>query len=906
MSRIARAPLWRRYLRFIRPDAAADVDDELEFHLTMRVERNIALGMSPDDARRDALVRFGDVQRVRQELVEHDHRQHVSTQRVEFMSACLHDIRFGLRSLRRAPGLTIGVVLTLALGLGVNMAMFSFLDVVFLRPPAGVREPAHVRRVWTEIQFRSGAQFWSGFSYPQYAAIKSALGSNVATALYRSPVETHFGRAEQERRIRASYTPASYFDLLGIRPAIGRFYSTDEDRPGAGSPVAVASHAFWQQQLGGDASALGRELFLAGRLYTLIGVAAEGFTGVELDAADLWIPLASEPRRGATAWWRNHNVNGFQILLRPNENEGPADPALEQRIVAGLRTPEALVRPADTANVVRVGSIIRAQGPGNQAQEVKIATRLAGVTSIVLVIACANVINLLLARAVRRRREIAVRLAIGVSRQRLARLLFTESLLLAFFAAGAAVLAAHWGGTLLRGLLLPDVRWADAASPLHWRVIALALAAGIGAGLVSGLLPVIQSLRTELTGALKAGVADGHARHSRARSALVIVQAALSVVLLVGAGLFVSSLNNIRGLRTGFDVRHVVFGDVAFDIRDSLRDARQAQTFTDLADRLRHAPGVEQVALARMAPTRGFGTIDFYPDVDTTQFRKPFATYNAVSPEFFAVTGMRVLRGQDFPRTPTGGSAMPPVVVVNEAMANAQWPGMDALGRCLRFSPVGYCYTVIGVVENALFTALLEKPQPQFYLPWDNQPAEVGRRFASLVAKARPGACDLVSNELKRAIGEAFPGGRPAVNSFEQFLEPQYRPWQLGATLFTAFGILALIVAALGIYSTVAYAVAQQTHEFGIRCAIGARTQDILRQVIAGSLRTVAIGVAVGIALAIAGGRFVAALLYGIEPGDPGVMTFVAIGLLVVATVAALGPAWRAARVDPVTALRVE
>lgn len=884
------------------------MDDELGFHLAMRIERNIALGMSAEDAQRDALLRFGDLPRVRQELVDHDGRQHTSAQRVELMSDFFQDVRYGLRSLRRAPGLTIAVVLTLALGLGVNMAMFSFLDIVFLRPPAGVHEPAQVRRVWTEFQFRSGAQFWSGFSYPQYAAIQSALGPSVATALYRVPEQTHVGRAEHERQVRASYASASYFGLLGVRPVLGRFYDTDEDRLGTVTAVAVASHAFWQQQLGGDASALGRELFIRGRPYTLIGVAAEGFTGVELDVTELWIPLAAQRRRGNSAWWHDHNVNGFQILLRPNEVARLGDPALEQRIAIGLRTPEALVRPQDTVNVVRVGSIISARGPGNKEQEVKIATRLAGVTSIVLVIACANVINLLLARAVRRRREIAVRLAIGISRQRLARLLFTESVLLALLAAGAAMIAAYWGGVLLRGLLLPDIKWADAASPLHWRVIALAMAAGIGAGLIAGLLPAIQSVRTELTGALKAGASDGHARRSRVRSTLVVVQAALSVVLLVGAGLFVSSLNNIRGLRTGFDARLIVFGGVQFDTRDSLRDARQPQVFVELADRLRQVPGVEQVALARMAPTRGFSMLAFYPDVDTTQFRKPFATYNVVSPEFFAATGMRVLRGQDFPRSPGGGSAMPAVVVVNEAMAKAQWPGMNALGRCLRFAPPpdGQCYTVIGVVETALFDDLLEEPRPQYYLPLDNPLPEAGRWVGSLVVRAKPGARDLVSAEVQRAIRDAFPGGRPAVNSMEHFLDPKYRPWRLGATLFTTLGVLALIIAALGIYSTVAYTVAQQTHEFGVRTALGARTRDILHQVIGSSLRTVTIGVAAGIALAIVGGRFVAALLYAIKPGDPRVMTVVAIALLLIGTVAAFGPAWRAARVNPVTALRVE
>lgn len=819
------------------------------------------------------------------------------------------DVAYAIRSLRRTPGLTAGVVLLLALGLGANMAMFSFLDVVFLRPPAGVHRPDEVRRVWTEIQFRSGAQFWSSFSYAQYAAIQSTLGPRVTTALYLSPRETYVGPAETESRAQLSYATASYFELLGADPALGRFFTTEEDRLGAGADVAVASEAFWRQHLGADPAALGRDLRIASRVYTLIGVAGGGFTGVELDATDLWVPLASQPFRGSPPWWQNHNFNALQVLLRPREGSGMGDAALEERVALGLRSPEALVAWRDSANPVRVGSIIRAQGPGNKAQEVKIATRLAGVTIIVLLIAWANVLNLLLARAVRRQREVAVRLAMGIPRLRLARLLLTETVLLAVLAAGAAVVAADWGGTLLRALLLPEVKWAAAASPVHWRVVGLTLACGLAAGLVAGLLPALQSAKVQLTSALKAaaGVSAGHARHSRARTVLVAGQAALSVMLLIGAGLFVSSLRNVRALRTGFDARQILLGGVQFDTRDSLHDAREPQALRELAERLRGAPGVEQVALARMAPTRGFSSLTFYPDVDTTQYPKPFATYNLVSPEFFAATGMRLLRGEDFPRAL--GSAMPPVVVVNDAMAKGVWPGMNVLGRCLRFAPPprGQCYTVIGIVETALFRSLLEEPEPQYYLPLDRPPAEAGTwAFRSLLVRVRPGARDMVGAEIQRAIREAFPGGRPSVNSMEQYLEPEYRPWRLGATLFTAFGLLALVVAAVGMYSTVAYTVAQRAHEFGVRSALGARPLDLAQLVIGDSLRTVAIGVAAGLVLSLAAGRFVAALLYGIAPGDPAVMAGVAIVLLFIATTAALGPAGRAAHVDPVTALRAE
>ena len=906
MTRGRQTPLWRRYLRFLRPDPVADVDDELEFHLTMRIERNVALGMPPDDARREALSRFGDLSEVRHSLVEHDQRALASGRRAERVTDFLHDFRYSVRALRRAPGLTAGIILTLALGLGANLAMFSFLDVVFLRAPSGVHDPGGVRRVWTLMQFRnSGAQFWPGFSYPQYEAIHSAVGARVATATYRMPDVTRFGRGDQETKVRATYTDAAYFSLLGVRPALGRFFTEAEGRPGSGATVLVASHAFWQRMLGADAKAVGRELLVDGRSYTLVGVAAEGFTGVELDASDLWLSLSSVASTRPTPWWRSHEVNGFQILLRPDSRDGAGDGVLEGRVATGLRTPAARRRPGDSASVARLGSIIRAQGPGNKEQEVRIATRVAGVTAIVLLIACANVINLLLARAVRRRREVAVRLAVGISRARLARLLFTETMILALLAAAAAVLTASWGGSVLRGLLLPDVQFAESASPLHWRVLAVALSIGLLAGFAAGFLPVLQSLRTDLTGALKAGGAEGSARRSRTQSALVVVQTALSVVLLVGAGLFVASLNNVRGLRTGYDTGQLVFGSVQFDTRDSVREAHHPQRLREVAERLRQAPGVERVSLSRMAPTRGFGTIAFHPDVDTTRYPKPFATYNVVSPGFFETTGIHLLRGESFPNAAT---AMPAVVMVNDAMAKAQWPGMDAIGRCLRFEapPGGECYTVIGVVETAMFDKLIEEQQPQFYLPMDHLPTEAGRWISDVVVRAKPGAREVAREALLRALRDAFPGGRPVVAPMEQYLEPEYRPWRLGATLFTTFGILALIVAAIGVYSTVSYAVAQRAHEFGVRSALGARTPDIVRQVLGTSLRPVVIGVTLGASLALLGGRFISALLYGIEPENPGVMMAVAAILLAIAAAAALGPAWRASRVDPVTVLRTD
>lgn len=904
MSQSGNAPRWRRYLRFIRPDPVSDVADELAFHIAMRIERNIALGMSPDEAHRDAERRFGDVARWRDQLIEHDQQEQRSATRQEIMSDFLQDLRYALRSLARAPGMTAAVIVTLALGLGVNMAMFSFLDVVFFRYPTSVHQPEQVRRLWTWIDFRNGAQFWSGYSYPQYAAVRSAIGEQATLTIYATPRLRRFRHSSEEIQAAVSMVEASYFPFLGVRPRLGRFFATDEDSLGNAAHVAVLSQAFWRRELGAMSDVIGRDVRINGQPYTVIGVAQEGFTGVELDRTDVWVPLATHANFDGTPWWLTNRVNGFQVLLR-SRRTGAALHALAERAETGLRAPEALLVPSDTVNDVALGSIIRERGPGQKDGEVIVATRVAWVTAIVLLIACANVINLLLARAVRRRREIAVRLAMGISRLRLARLLLTESILLALFAAAAAVIAAHWGGQLLRTMLMPDVVWAYESGEMSWRVLAGAVFLGLVAGVIAGIAPIAQSMRTAVTGALKAGTGTSEeGRRSPVRDWLVVAQVALSVMLLAGAALFVSSLRNVHAVRTGYDTALLVYSGIDFDTRDSVRDALEPQRLRDVAQRLRGSRLIAQVALTRMAPTRGFSFMTHHPDVDTIQYRKPFAPFSLVSSEFFSATGMRILRGESFPHAPA--EAMPPVVVINEAFAQAQWPGMEPIGRCLRFPPEDVCYRVIGVVETAMFDRLIEEPTPQYYLPLDNPPREAGTSFGTLVVRARTGARDRVIAEVRRSLQETFPGGRVNIRTMEQIMEPQFRPWRLGATLFSAFGVLALVVAALGIYSTIAYTVAQRTHEFGVRTALGAQTRDILRQVVGSSIRIVIVGVVLGVALALAAGRFIAALLYAIEPSDPGVMIAVSLVLVLIAIVAALGPAWRAARVNPVVALRTE
>ena len=891
-------PAWRRYLRFWRRDVEGDIDAELRFHLDARAEALMAEGVAPEAARARALAELGDPDQVRRGLRAIDQRMERRRGRGEWLASLGQDAAYAARSLRRTPVVAVTIVLTLALGLGVNAAMFSLLDVLYLRPPAGVADAAGVHRVWRQIRVERGPIYWSGFDYPTYLAVRRTLGADARTAIYTAPERARLARGEDAPTAVVTYASASYFPTLGVHAARGRVFAPDEDRLGAPTNVAVVSDAFWHNRLGGGDQVLGRTLNIGNRQYTIVGVMPPAFTGVEIDAADVWLPFAAFGGHGFQRWWEDRRVNGFQLLVRPHA--GMALPPLDARITRALHRPELLDSPADTLDLAQLGSIIRARGPGDSQQEVRIAARLGGVALLVLLIAIANVVNLLLARAVRRRREIAVRLALGISRARLLRLLLSESVLLSLAAAAGALAAARWGGTLLRRLLLPDVQWA--ASPLHWRVLAFSILVALAAGVLAGLVPALQSTAPDLTDALKAGAREGTLRRSRLRGALVAAQAALSVMLLVGAGLFLESLSNVRGLDIGYDASRLVFADVRFDSRDSARDARLAQELDALASRLRGAPGVQQVALATIQPMYGFSFTNYYPDADTLAHRMPLVTFTGVSPEYFQATGLRILRGTGFDARGAPAQA----VVINQALADGLWPGENPIGRCMRFEkPDAPCYTIIGIVETARRGYVIEDPAPQYYLPLGRMPVP-SYRAGMLVVRASAGAKPLVISEIRHTLRAAFPSGVPVVKEMTDVLEPQYRPWKLGATLFTLFGVLALVVAAIGIYSTISYGVTQRVHEFGVRVALGARTPDVLRHVLGGALRTVGLGIAAGVLLSLASGRLVAALLYGVRPGNPIILISVAALLGMVALAAALAPAWRAAHVDPITALRAD
>jgi putative ABC transport system permease protein len=516
----------------------------------------------------------------------------------------------------------------------------------------------------------------------------------------------------------------------------------------------------------------------------------------------------------------------------------------------------------------------------------------------VLLIACANVANLLLARALRRRREIAIRLALGVSRARLLSQLLTESVLLALLGGTAGVLVAQWGGSALRAAFLP--RTAEASVVGDTRTLLFAGAAALGAGLVTGLASVLQSGRADLTSDLKAGAREGTFHRSRARAALLVLQGALSVILLVGAGLFVRSLHKVQALRLGYDVDPVLL--VNLNMRGvKLDSAEKVALRTRLLEAAKTVSGVTHVSTQSSVPFWSTWSVGLYvAGIDSVSRLGEF-DLNAVSPEFFATLGTRIVRGRGIEPGDTPQS--PRAMVVSEAMAKILWPGADPMGQCVKVSAdTTPCTYVVGIAENIKASALNNDPGLYYYLP----SAQFSPQIGGLVVRTAGNASAQMAT-VRRRLQREMPGASyVTITPFGDIVGSQTRSWQLGATMFVVFGALALALAAIGLYSVIAYNVVQRTHEMGVRVALGAQVGDVVRLVVTEGLRVGVMGVAIGAGIALAAGRWVRPLLFEESPRDPAVFAFVAIALLGVAVAASWIPARRAARVDPNQALRAE
>jgi predicted permease len=810
------------------------------------------------------------------------------------------DLRFAARSIRRSPGFAAAVILTLGLGLGTNAVVFSLLDDIFFRPPAGVPHPERVRRVWREIHAAYGQPIADRrIAYHEYAAIAGAVADRATLALYGVRSDVRFGRGDSAPVV-AAYTTANYFDALGGRPARGRTFTDDEANIASARPLVVISDAFWRAQLGAQPTAIGRSITLDDRDYEIIGIAPIGFRGVDLSDVDLWLPIGAFPTRDTprVSFWESSVVT-FDVFARVNTG---SIEALNARASTAYRVAPTTDFAPDLAGRIFFEPIVAARGPGARPQEMTIVLRLSLVSAVILLITIANVVNLLLGRVVSRRQESAIRLALGAGRAEVARASLTEAVLLAVGAGVAALVAAYFSAAVLRGAVLPDVHISAAA--LRAPVVLLVALLSLVAGLIAGAVPAMQASNPNVGTSLRSTSATPDPRRRFIAAALVVAQTALSTVLLVGAVLLVQSARNVGSINPGFATDRLGLLSIELPAGQRADTAAFSVAVREVGDRIRALPGVESVAQAWDTPIHGMGgRVKLYTATDSSEAPgRENPTGMRVSSSYFTTLGTKVLRGRVFDDSPTLSSN---AVVVNAVVAQMFWPDREAVGQCVYIQKRDACSVVVGVVENSVRDNVLEPPAPQIYLPIFGS-SRGQRPPAFTIVRAQPRALAGVMAQSARLLHEVFPRGTPHVTLLADRLSADYRPWRLASTLFMLFGSLALAVAVLGTYSVVSYTVTERWREVGIRVALGAGDVDVARQVLRWGLGPVMIGAVAGVVLAIAGARLLASLLYGIDARNPLISMGVIAVVLLASLVASLIPAWRATRVDPAIAMLVQ
>ena len=896
---------WQRLTRVWRPDTVTNVDDELRFHFSEKVAEFEAQGLSSAAARVRAEEEFGDVQSVRDSLSEIDGRVAKKQRRAEWWEGVVQDLRYVVRGLRKSPMFTATVVTTLALGLGANAAVFSLLDQLYVQSPPGVPAPAEVHRIYQSAMNRGSIYVRGYYSYLEIRALHRINADSVRVAGYRAE-KARLGREADGAELNVAYVEGDFFGVSGVGAAVGRVLTPEESQAAGLDALAVISYDLWQREFAGDSAIVGRSIDLGSHRHLVVGVAAEKFRGLDMSVQDIWLPLNTVGvwKSRKPDWYEDGNFNGINAVFR-TKNSARAELFNARATVELRKTGVALM--SDTLATTALGSINVARGGAESyAKEFSISTRLAGVSFAILLIAIANVINLLLARAVTRQREIAVRLALGVSRSRLLTQLMLESAVLAALSAGAALAVAYAGTTTLRKLLLPDIQWNSGV--VDGRTVVFTVGLALLAGFVTGLVPALQTSSPSLTGALKSSVRDGGQRRGALRSSLLVVQAAISVVLVAGAGVFLNSLRSVQAVNIGYTTDNLFFASVSAD--RELGDRRQEiqRRIPEIVEKLRNIPGVAHIAMSEGTPMYSISFAELHlPGRDSLPKGKGSRDrfFDAVSPEYFATVGMAVLKGRAF--AAGDGVGAEPVVIIDQNMANDFFPGEDPLSKCVivgaRTTP---CRRVVGVVQSAHHSSVVEDPSQHYYVPL--QQAEGLGSVGAIAVRSMPGV-DM--NKLRPVImqqisAELGSWARTRTRSMDEIIARDMRPWKTGATLFTTAGLLALLVAAVGVYSSLAYSINQRTQEMGVRVALGASASSIMRLVVGQSVAVVAMGVAVGVVASLALGKVIASMLFETSPKDP-VVLIAAVGtLLIVAAIASSVPAWRASRVDPLTAMRAE
>lgn len=813
----------------------------------------------------------------------------------------LQNLRQTLRTLRGSPGFTAAVVLSLALGIGVNTAVFSWIDAALLRP-LPIADPERVVSVHTRP---ANSPNYLTISYLNFLDYREAARDIFSELVVYRPAKFSLVSGDEPELVPGQLVSANYFEMLGLRPAAGRFIRPEENAVPGRQPVVVLGHGLWHRRFGGDPGLIGRTIDLNGRKFTVIGVAPKGFLGARvLEPAELWVPLTMYreilPGRLANIFDRRRAIILFCLgRLQPGVDIARADAAM--KTVA-----QRLEQEYPDDNKGRSLAVLPIQqftiSPNYRGSYVLAGLVLMAVVGLVLLTACANVANLLLARWLARRKEIAIRLALGASRPKLLRQLLVESLTLSLLGGAAGLLVADLVRRLLwlsRPANVPE----SLEVGLNPRVLLFTLVISLLAGVLFGLAPALQSSRTDLVSTLRSqdAVAGRQGGRFGTRNLLVILQVAVSLISLIGAGLFLASAQAAGRIDPGFDSKRMLV--VTFDVGAQGYDETRGQMFyRQLIDRIEELPGVREAAVAEYAVL--LGDVGLSRTVIPTGKELPpgengyMVQINGVSDRFFETVGIPILRGRGFLEADRQGSR--PVAVVNEEMAARLWPGEDPVGRELQFFGTPGSVEVVGVARNSKYGFLGEEAPMYLYLPITQSYASE----ATLHVRTDGDPASLAGPV--RRVTQSLDPRLPLVDlrTGSRVLDDALWAPRTAARLLTVFGLLALALAAIGIYGVMSYLVRQGRREIAVRIALGAQRLDVLGQVIRRGMMTVVVGIAAGLLAAWLLARLAGALLYGTAPTDPRAWGASALLLLAVALVATWLPARRAAAINPILVLR--
>ena len=821
----------------------------------------------------------------------------------------LQDVRCGIRVLLRSPGFTIVAILSLALGIGANTAIFTVINAVFLNP-LPVKDPSRLVQVFTvDNRTASAAAFTltpsSLPNYQDYRDQNNVFDGFAAETPFGFPL-TWTGQTTPVQ-LPAVLVSANYFDVLGVPAYRGRTFFPDEDKNPGANPIVVLSYGLWTTSFGSDEGIVGKTITLNGQPYSVVGVAPPSFKGTGLIAApnQLWVPYSmrdfvlSGPAR---KFEENRRFRWLNMVgrLKPGVNIKQAESALKT-IASALEKQYPNENGGRTVSLATLSD--SALGINNRRQFSMVGGMLMAIVGLVLLIACANLANLLLAQAAKREKELSVRAAMGASRVRLVRQLLTESILLSI-AGGAAGLAVAYEGTKVlwanRPPFLPDGTFSLSLDP---RVLFFTLGVSVITGILFGVVPAIKSSSPNLMQALKVGGRTGNSsgQHNRVRSILVGAEVALALIALVGAGLFLRSMQNAQKIDLGFESKNLMILTLDLGGQHYSTDRGQ-QFFKDATDKLRAVPGVVDAAVSTGFPLGGsiFGTVFREGEQNNPNSHGALMTLESVTPSYFNTVRIPLISGRTFTEFDRDQSL--PIAVLNEAAAAALWPGQEPINK--RFAQFGnpVLFQVVGVVKNSVVATIGETPQPVVYYPMGQQYA------AAVVLHVRTASApDSLVGSIKDTV-QQLDRSIPLtnVNTIGQLIDNNLWASRMGAALLGIFGALALALAMIGVYGVMAYSVTQRTGEIGIRMALGAQARDVLGLVIGQGITVVAIGAIVGNILAFLLARFMVDLLYQVHWYDPITFASVTAILALVALAACYIPARRATRVDPLVALRFE